>query len=194
MSPAVTLVVGCDKVEFHASEATLCRIPFFRASLQGGFLEAVEKKIQFPDESPEILSALIEHLYNGTYTYTYDPEKTPVVDDNPRCDLPEGCFHVRVYAVAVKYDWQPLVDAALKNFLVVLKDLEGIDIVRLWKVGYLHGLTVPLCAKGGLIADFQSLLPKILKGLYETDAQEMERTVLEMPSLANDFMRLLVCD
>lgn len=193
MSPSVTLIVGSEKVEFHALEATLCRIPFFRSSLQSG-IQMPENKIQLPNESPAIFSTLIEHLYNGTYTYTYDPNKTTVVDDNPRCDLSEGCFHVNVYAVALKYNWQPLVDAALKNFLVVLKELAGIDIVRLWKVGYSHGLTVPVCAKVGRITDFRLLLPKVLKGLYETDAEEMKRTVLEMPNLANDFMRLLVSD
>lgn len=195
MSPVITLLVGADNVQFHASEATLCRVAFFRAALQGEFREAAEKKITLPEEEPEVFSALIEHLYNGTYTYTYNPTTTTALDDTtPVCDLTEGCFHVSVYAVAFKYGWQPLVDAAVRNFLCVLPKLVGIEIVRLWKAAYEDGLTVDVCSDGGRLVDFQKLLPEVLKELYKKDAGEMENTVSDMPSLANDFMRLLVSD
>lgn len=193
MSPVVTLLVGTDNIEFHAYEATLCRVPFFRAALQGEFKEAIEKKITLPEDEPEIFSALIEHLYTGTYTYTYDTT-TVLDDDTPICDLSEGCFHVSVYAVAFKYGWQPLVDAAVSNFLFVLPKLTGIDIVRIWKAAYENGLTVSACSDGGRLADFQKSLPTVLKGLYQTDSEEMQCTISEMPTLANDFMRLLVSD
>lgn len=190
MSPVIAIHVGPDAVILHAYEATLCRIPFFRAALQGGFLEAAEKKIMMPEETSEIFSALIEHLYTGSYTYTYKPD--PDVDDTPTADLAQGCFHVRVYAVAFRYDWKPLVDDAVKNFLFVLPMLSGIDIVRLWKAGYEHGLTVAICAGEGRLVEFQKRLPSLLQGLYETDGEEMDSTVAECPALASDFMRLLV--
>lgn len=193
MSPVVMLVVGPDEVQFHAPEATLCRIPFFRAALQGSFLEATLKRITFPDDAPEIFSALLEHLYNSTYTYTYDADTAVAVDNIPVYDLAEGCFHVRVCALAFKYDWQPLVDAAMGNFLFMLQKLAAIDIVRLWKVAYENGLTVSMCRVDGRLEKFQIALPALLEGLYKTDAAEMESTVFDMPSLANDFMQLLVC-
>lgn len=144
---------------------------------------------------PEVFSALIEHLYNGTYTYTYNPATTTPLDDTtPVRDLSEGCFHVSVYAVAFKYGWQPLVDAAVTNFLCVLSKLVGIDIVRLWNAAYEGGLTVGMCSDGGRLTGFLKLLPKVLKELYKSHPEEMEIIVTDMPSLANDFMRLLVSD
>lgn len=192
MSPVVTLLVGTDNVVFHPYEATLCRVPFFRAALQGEFREAAEKKITLPEDVPEIFSTLLEHLYTGTYTYTYVPDATTVLRDTLVCNLSEGCFHVSVYAVAFKYDWQPLVDAAVRNFLFVLPKLTGIDIIRLWKAAYEDGLTVSVCSSGGRLDDFQKLLPALLKGLYETDGEEMESTISDLPSLASDIIRLLV--
>lgn len=189
MSPVVTLVIGTDKVQFHAPEATLCRIPFFRAALQGAFQE---KKILLPDDAPEIFSTLLEHLYSGIYTYTYDADTTMAVNNIPVCDLAQGSFHVRVYALASKYDWQPLVDAAIGNFVEMLQKLSGIDIVRLWRVAYENGLTVSVCSVDGRLINFRKALPNVLKKLYQTDPAEMESMVSEMPSLANDFMQLLV--
>lgn len=186
MSPVVTLHVGPDDVQFHASEATLCRLPFFRAALQGGFKEAAEKKITLPEDEPEVFSALLEYLYNGRYTVLHD--------DLTVCDLAQGCFHVRVYAVASKYGFQPLVEVALKNFLFTLSKLAGIDILRLWKAAYENGLTVGLCTDGGRLAGFQQSLSTVLRGLYETDGDEFQSTVLDVPTLAYDLMRLLVSD
>lgn len=82
----------------------------------------------------------------------------------------------------------------MRNFLCVLSKLVGIDIVRLWNAAYADGLTVGVCSDGGRLAGFQKLLPKVLKELYKSNAGEMEITVTDMPSLANDFMRLLVSD
>lgn len=192
MSSVVTIHVGPEAVIFYGYEDILCRTPFFRAALQGKFKEAAEKIIKMPEEKPEIFSALIEHLYTGNYTYTYDPDATPCANGTPTPDLAQGCFHASVYAVAFTYDWPPLASDAMSNFLSVLPKLAGMDIVRLWKAGYENGLTLPVCADGGRLAEFGMVLPKLLKGLYKTDGEEMESTVSEFPALANDFMSLLV--
>lgn len=184
MSPVVTLLVGSDDVRFYASEATLCRLPFFRAALQGGFREAFEKIITLPEDEPDVFSALLEHLYNGRYTVFHD--------DLPVCDLNQGCFHVRIYAVASKYGYQSLVEVALTNFVFTLSKLSGIDILRLWKAAYENGLTVSLCSGGGRLAGFQQSLPTVLRGLYESDGDEFQSMVSDVPSLAFDLMRLLV--
>lgn len=187
MSPVVTLLVGADNVVFHASEATLCRVSFFRAALQGQSRHAADKRISLPEDVPPIFSALLEHLYTGTYTYN-----RTIVDGTFTRDLPEGCFHASVYAVATKYRWQPLVKAAVRNFLIVLQVLSGIDVVRLWKAAYEAGLTISACVSGGRLADFQRLLPELLQGLYGTDGAELESTIADLPSLASDIIRLLV--
>lgn len=192
MSPLVALHVGPDAVVFHACEATLCRVPFFRAALQGQFREATEKKITMPEEKPEIISALIEYISTGSYTYTYDVDAITDQNGTPTPDLARGCFDVGVYAVALMYDWPPLGCAALHNFFAVLSQLDGMDIVRLWKAAYEHGLTIPLCGEAGCLAEFEESLPKLLKGLYKTDGEEMDNMVAEFPALAGDFMRFLV--
>lgn len=195
MSPIVTIFVGPDSVEFHAYQDTLCRLPFFRAALQGEFREASEKKITMPEDEPEIISALIEFLYTGSYTYTYDPEATTVsetTEDTPVSDLTEGSFHVSVYTVAFKYDCQLLVRAAVASFTHVLKQLNGISVIRLWKAAYAKGLFLSECENDGDLDEFKGGLAKLLKVLYETDREEMESTISEYPALSSDFLRLVV--
>lgn len=189
MSPIIEILVGPDAVVFHAYEATLCRIAFFRAALQGEFKEATDRKIIMPEEKPEIFSALLEHLYTENYTYIHD---APDTTDTPTSDLNEGCFHASVYGVAFRYDWPPLVSHAMRNFLSVLRELADMDILGLWKAGYENGLTLRVCEDKGHLAKFEKVLPKLLKGLYKTNGEDMENIVLEYPALVNDVMRLLV--
>lgn len=194
MSPVVALHVGPDPIVFHAFEATLCRVPFFRAALQGQFREATEKKITIPEEKPEIISALIEYICTGNYTYTYADDTATDLNGAPTPDLTQGCFHVHVYAVASMYDCPSLISNALHNFVEVLSQLDGMDIVRLWQAAYEKGLTLPLCAEAGCLAEFTMVMPKLLKGLYKTDGEEMDKMVAELPALGSDFMRFLVSD
>lgn len=192
MSPIVELHVGPDAIVFHTNEATLCRLPFFRAALQGEFQETVEKKITIPEEKPEIISALIEYISTGNYTYTYDIDASTGSDGTPPPNLAQGCFHVEVYAVAQMYDLPPLVSDALDNFCLILSQLDGMDIVRLWKAAYEKGLTLPMSALACHLDVLEERLPKLLKGLYQTDGEEMDIMVAESPALASDLMRFLV--
>jgi len=66
-SPIVTLIVGRDQRIFAAHEDVLSLSPFFRAALKGQLLEANMKKVDLPDEEPEILSCILEYLYKGDY-------------------------------------------------------------------------------------------------------------------------------
>ncbi|OAL23540.1 hypothetical protein AYO20_10985 [Fonsecaea nubica] len=66
-SPIVTLVVGCEQRLFAAHEDVLCHSPYFAAALKGNFLEGSSKRVELPDEEPEILSCVLEFLYKGDY-------------------------------------------------------------------------------------------------------------------------------
>ncbi|CRG92560.1 hypothetical protein PISL3812_09622 [Talaromyces islandicus] len=66
-SPIVTLVVGHEKRLFAAHEDVLSRSAFFEAVLRDQFLESSGKKVDLPDEEPEILSCILEYLYKGDY-------------------------------------------------------------------------------------------------------------------------------
>lgn len=219
MSPVVTLLVGEEGVEFHACENILCSLPFFHSAFQGSFREATEKKINMPEDEPEIVSALIEFLYNGNYTYAYDPRTTGRSDGSvgatelsvrtlvitehsdravgktvpPIGDLREGAFHVRVYALASKYNCQPLIKAAVKSFIYILLQLKDIDVVRHWKTAYGNGLYLSDWENDEGLAGFKKGLGKLLKDLYVVHRVEMDKTFAECPALGTDFLRIAVC-
>lgn len=164
MSPIITQDIGPSPVVFHVYEDSLSRIQSFRAALQGGFQEAAEKKVSLPDEDLEVFRALLEYLYTGIYTYTYDPSSATVVDGAPAADLAEGCYHILVYAVGFRYDWQPLVHDAVRNPPAALSKLQGINVVRMWKSAYESGLTVDVCARERQLEAFEKMLPGRIEG------------------------------
>jgi len=66
-SPIITLIVGREQRVFAAHEDVLSLSPFFTAALKGQFLEGSTKKVELPEEEPEILSCVLEFLYKGDY-------------------------------------------------------------------------------------------------------------------------------
>ncbi|OAT14015.1 hypothetical protein BDBG_09107 [Blastomyces gilchristii SLH14081] len=66
-SAIITLCVGPDQRLFAAHEGVLCISPFFATCCRGQFLESHGKRINLPDEQPEILSSILEYLYKGDY-------------------------------------------------------------------------------------------------------------------------------
>jgi len=66
-SPIITITVGREGRLFAAHEDILCLSPFFAAACRGKFLEAESKRINLPDEEPEIFSCVLEYLYKGDY-------------------------------------------------------------------------------------------------------------------------------
>jgi len=66
-SPIVTFNVGKEGRLFAAHEDVLSASPFFAAAVRGQFFEAESKRIDLPDEEPEIFSCVLEYLYKGDY-------------------------------------------------------------------------------------------------------------------------------
>jgi len=66
-SPIITLVVGRDARIFACHEDVLTLSPFFAAALKGQFYESTSKRVELPDEEPEIFSSVLEYLYKGDY-------------------------------------------------------------------------------------------------------------------------------
>jgi hypothetical protein len=67
-SAIVTLVVGPEHRLFAAHEDVLCHSPFFAAALKEQFFESTAKRIDLPDEEPQVLSCVLEYLYKGDYS------------------------------------------------------------------------------------------------------------------------------
>lgn len=191
MAPTITLLIGLHRIEFHVPQSVLCTLPFFRAALLGEFKEAEEQKIELPEDEPHHISALIEFLYNGNYTYAYSPS---LEDDSdaPPTDLLQGSFHVGVYTTAHKYDCQELVKASLTSFIRVLRQLTSIDVIRLWTAAYDNGLLISTVNKDDNLVEFKQGLASLLKGLYETHSEEMDTASADHPALINDLLRLVV--
>ncbi len=66
-SAIVTICVGHEQRLFAGHEDVLCRSPFFEAACKGQFVEHQARRINLPDEHPEILSSVLEYLYKGDY-------------------------------------------------------------------------------------------------------------------------------
>ncbi|KAI9764852.1 MAG: hypothetical protein M1840_007998 [Geoglossum simile] len=66
-SPIITIVVGREQRLFAAHEDVLCLSPFFAAACRGQFREAHARRIDMPEEEPEIFSSILEYLYKGDY-------------------------------------------------------------------------------------------------------------------------------
>lgn len=194
MSPIITLRIGPDETTLRAQENILCRLPFFRAALQGGFQEASDKTITMPEDDPESIGTLIEFLYTGSYSYTFQLAALPGTDDGdtiPISDVTQGSFHVAVYAVASKYDCEELVKGALSNFKYVLTQLTGLDVITLWKAAYDKGLYLSQLESDPDLHGFMQGLRELVGDAYGMQAQEMEDMVVEYPALANDLLRLV---
>ncbi|KAF3894777.1 BTB domain-containing protein [Trichophyton interdigitale] len=66
-SAIITICVGPDQRLFAAHEDVLCVSPYFSACCRGQFYESHTKRINLPNEQPEILSSILEYLYKGDY-------------------------------------------------------------------------------------------------------------------------------
>lgn len=77
-SPIVTLRVGPEKRLFAAHETILSVSTFFASICQSqspspptrtrAHIHAPSKRIELPDEHPEVLSCVLEYLYKGDYS------------------------------------------------------------------------------------------------------------------------------
>lgn len=192
MSPTVTLAAGPNGKEINAAHGILCQLPFFRAALEGVFREAAEKRISMPDDDLCSVAALVEYLYTGHYTYPFD-NKDETNSDTPTAEIAEGSFHAFVYATAHKYGCEALGNAALTSFLYVLSQLKGIEVVRLWVIAYDQGLVLDVVTACETAGTVMKGLGQLLKGVYTTDREEMDRITADHPTLIGDLLRHVVC-
>jgi hypothetical protein len=81
----------------------LCHSPFFAAALRGQFLEAHSRRIDLPDEAPEIFSSVLEYLYKGDYyprllhnkrRNTWELESSPHVSPDGRAAAAEPTIYL----------------------------------------------------------------------------------------------------
>ncbi|KAI9704045.1 MAG: hypothetical protein M1820_005667 [Bogoriella megaspora] len=94
-SAIVTLCVGREKRLFAAHEDVLCHSPFFQAACRGQFFETGAKRIDLPDEIPEVFSSVLEYLYKGDYSprLEYDKRRQTWHLGSSETGSPEGTIY-----------------------------------------------------------------------------------------------------
>ena len=109
-SPIITLVVGLERRLFACHQDVLSLSPFFAAALKGQFYEGISRRVELPDEEPEIFSSVLEYLYKGDYyprllldkrRNTWHLEDTPA-DAKDRGSVESTVHHSRVGGVLLK--------------------------------------------------------------------------------------------
>lgn len=151
--------------------------------------------INMPEDEPRMVSALIEYLYTGTYTYLYDSTTSPlrVSTGTPVSTLVEGQYHVEVFRIASKYDTKALADTAVQNFNAVLPDLDPINTLRLWKYAYGEGPDSRAWRNDFGLCYSENRLVSWVGGLFKDHRDEVDQTIAEFPELASDLIRLAIC-
>lgn len=66
-SAIITLSVGREQRLFAAHEDVLCHSPFFQSACRDQYFQTANKRIDLPDEEPEVFSSILEYLYKGDY-------------------------------------------------------------------------------------------------------------------------------
>lgn len=165
----------------------ICRLPFFHAALHGGFREATDKVIAMPDDDPDTIASLLEFLYLGTYAYTFPADATDV----PAKDIAKASFHVRLHALASKYDCAELAALQRRSVAYVLEGLDGMDVVMVVKEMYESGWAVRDWDEE-LMGAVRHRMPGIMRALYGTCEEELEGVGGACPALAQELLRLVV--
>lgn len=176
-------------------EDTLCKLRFFQDALNGSFRESASKTIAMPEDTPGTVSPLIEYLYTGNYTCTYDSTTAPVSEDSaqPVANLTEGRYHIGVFVIASKYECDALAAMAVLNFEAMLPELDSVDTLRLWKDAYGAGPDLASWRKQFELCYSGKSLVVWVEELFKDHRKETEQMIAEMPELASDLLRLSIC-
>ncbi|KAF2637397.1 hypothetical protein P280DRAFT_102582 [Massarina eburnea CBS 473.64] len=127
-SAIITLSVGRDQRLFAAHEDVLSHSPYFQSACRDQFFSSANKRIDLPDEDPEVFSSILEYLYKGDYypRLEYDVKrKTWNLEDGGNSNgTAEAVIHTQfgpilkdtiVYCQAEKYGLQELKKLALRK-------------------------------------------------------------------------------
>ncbi|KAF1851601.1 uncharacterized protein K460DRAFT_373574 [Cucurbitaria berberidis CBS 394.84] len=127
-SAIITLCVGPEQRLFAAHEDVLSHSPWFHAACSGQFFQTANKRIDLPDEEPEVFSSILEYLYKGDYypRMEYDKKRNSwnLEDGGNGNGASEAVVHSAagpilkdtiIYCQAEKYGLQELKKLALKK-------------------------------------------------------------------------------
>ncbi|CAO2657820.1 Nn.00g070800.m01.CDS01 [Neocucurbitaria sp. VM-36] len=125
-SAIITISVGPEQRLFAAHEDVLSHSPWFQAACNGQFFQTANKRIDLPDEEPEVFSSILEYLYKGDYypRMEYDKKRNSWNLENGGNGTDEAVIYSSagpilkdtvIYCQAEKYGLQELKKLALKK-------------------------------------------------------------------------------
>ncbi|KAK7517097.1 uncharacterized protein IWZ02DRAFT_470821 [Phyllosticta citriasiana] len=126
-SPIITISIGRSQRLFAAHEDVLCHSPFFHDACRTQFFESTTRRIELPDEEPEIFSSVLEYLYKGDYypRLQHDRKRsTWYLEDGFQAGAAESTVFINgvailkdsvIYCAAERYGLQELKRLALKK-------------------------------------------------------------------------------
>lgn len=135
----VTVVAGHDRIELDIEENTLRKVPFFKTLLdaQG---QLIHKFIYMPDEHPDVVCAVLEFIYEGSYSCNIDYQRAKYHQDAADLGIiaSENCleklFHLQVFLLAEKIGYRELGCYSCKS--TRYKMLEAIEKLMIWRIWY----------------------------------------------------------
>lgn len=94
-SAIVTISVGPSQRLFAAHEDVLSKSQYFAQACRAQFFEASGKRIDLPNEEPEVFSAVLEYLYKGDYSpkLLYDKKRASWHLDDSDTSGSESTIH-----------------------------------------------------------------------------------------------------
>ncbi|KAF2868694.1 hypothetical protein BDV95DRAFT_597019 [Massariosphaeria phaeospora] len=127
-SAIITLSVGREQRLFAAHEDVLCHSPYFQSACRDQFFQTTNKRIELPEEEPEVFSSILEYLYKGDYypRLEYDKRRNSwnLEDGGNGNGTNEAVIHTAqgpilkdtiIYCQADKYGLQELKKLALRK-------------------------------------------------------------------------------
>jgi hypothetical protein len=126
ISAIITVAVGREQRLFAAHEDVLSHSPWFQAACNGLFFQTANKRIDLPDEEPEVFSSILEYLYKGDYfpRMEYDKKRNSWSLEDGGNDASEAVVNsvagpilkdTVIYCQAEKYGLQELKKLALRK-------------------------------------------------------------------------------
>lgn len=127
ISAIITIAVGREQRLFAAHEDVLSHSPWFSAACSGQFFQTTNKRLDLPDEEPEVFSSILEYLYKGDYypRMEYDKKRNSWnLEDGGTGNTAEAVVQSSagpilkdtvIYCQAEKYGLQELKKLALKK-------------------------------------------------------------------------------
>ncbi|KAK5992066.1 hypothetical protein PT974_05463 [Cladobotryum mycophilum] len=184
------LTITCGRKEYHVHKVLLCtRSSFFKRICDGPFKEGLSNTINLPDDDPEAVDSMMCYIYNGYYPRKNHGTHRPLGEEPETFEITAGfeieflTLHVKVYALAEKYDIPDLKKIALRGFQL-LSNCNAYNKVEFANVCELAYTTTVDSDRG--------LRDAIIKTLYDNpkalDEEHIQAMLKQVPELSYDYI------